>query len=152
VAIVVALRFGAASPAEPSVAEAPPAAMAAPPLPSPEPRSPEAREVQPARTVIERVSPPPVERAGELDSAAARAVLATAAGAAAGCKQAGDPTGSAEVSVTFAPSGRVAAVRVTGAPFQGTRIGGCIAATLRTATVPPFSGDPVVITRDVIVR
>jgi len=85
--------------------------------------------------------------------AAARVALGRAAAAAgSGCKQPDDPAGGGKVSVTFAPSGRVTAARVVGPPFAGTRIGGCIAATFRTATVPPFSGDPVVVTKDVVVR
>jgi hypothetical protein len=75
-----------------------------------------------------------------------------AAGAAASCKQADDPSGSSRVSVTFAPSGRVVSARVVGGPFQGTRTGGCIAAAFRSANVPPFSGDPVVVTKEVVLR
>jgi hypothetical protein len=173
VAIVVALRFGAAAPPEPepSAREAPPATEAAPspPPPAAAPAShPEPREVQPARTVIERAPPAPITTApptavpkpappvpaedGDFDRAAAGTALAKAAAAAAGCKQADDPAGGARVSITFAPSGHVTSARVTGQPFQGTRIGACIAATFHTVIVPPFSGDPVVITKDVNVR
>ena len=96
---------------------------------------------------------PRAAEGAEFDRAAARAALASAAAAASGCKQgADDPTGGGRVSVTFAPSGRVITARVEGAQFQGTRVGGCIAATFRTATVPPFAGDPVVVSKDVIVR
>jgi hypothetical protein len=96
-------------------------------------------------------APPPAE-AGDFVRAAARTVLSRAAGAAAGCKQADDPAGNARVTITFAPSGRVMSARVTGQPYQGTRIGACIAATFHTVTVPPFSGEPVVVTKDVNVR
>jgi len=123
---------------------------------------PPAQPVEPARVPIERPpaeTKPPVEarpapaEGAEFDRGAARAALATAASAAAGCKQGADePAGAGRVTVTFAPSGRVIAARVVGSPFQGTRTGGCIAATFRSASVPPFAGDPVVVTKDVVVR
>lgn len=76
---------------------------------------------------------------------AAISALSTAASAAAGCKQAGGPTGRGRVSVTFAPSGRVTTATVNGPPFAGTSVGGCVAAQFRRATVPPFSGSPVTV-------
>jgi hypothetical protein len=206
VAIVVALRFGAASPPDPVTSEAappdrgtvshasPPAATTSPAEPPPStveaaPASPaptaaavpavasssvgsrhEAgaqRAVEPARTVVEHApvttaeapkptappAPPPAAAGGgDFNVAAARAALARAAGAAAGCKQATDPSGGGRVSVTFAPSGRAMSAQVVGPPFQGTLTGACIAATFRTASVPPFVGDPVVVTKEVTLR
>jgi hypothetical protein len=161
VAVVVALRFGAAAPSPPPpalAAEAAPERTTVAPAPRPPdppaaaPASPgEPRDVQPASTVVPKPAPPASAEAAEIDRAVARAALSKAAGAAAGCKQADDPTGSAKVSVTFAPTGRPMSVRV-GQPFKGTRMGVCIAATFYTVTVPPFSGDPVTITKDMTVR
>ncbi len=138
---------------------------------------PTSRAVEPARVTLgggqalPQTPAPPVERApavppvtaptapphaaegAEFDRGAARAALAAAAAAASGCKTSpDDPVGGARVSVTFAPSGRVITARVESAQFQGTRTGGCIAATFRTAAVPPFAGDPVMVSKDVIVR
>jgi hypothetical protein len=70
-------------------------------------------------------------------------------GQASGCKSAGDPSGVAKVSVTFAPSGRVTQALVTGPPFAGTATGGCIARAFRSASVPPFAGDPQTVTKTV---
>jgi hypothetical protein len=114
-------------------------------------RAPERAAVAPPPPVVPP-PPAPVTEAGEFDRAAARAALARAASAAASCKQADDPVGGGKVSVTFAPSGRVTSARIMGAPFQGTRIGGCIAATFHAVSVPPFTGDPVVVTKDVGIR
>jgi hypothetical protein len=97
------------------------------------------------------IAPPPSSGA-EFDQSAARAALAAAAGRALGCKQPDDPSGGASVSVTFAPSGRVTSSKVTSAPFQGTVMGGCIASAFRSASVPPFEGAPVTVTKNVSIR
>jgi hypothetical protein len=86
---------------------------------------------------------------GPFDKGAANSALAGAVGAAAGCKQPGDPSGNATVVVTFAPSGRVTVANVQGPPFAGTKTGGCIARTLKGASVPPFTGDPVTVQKNV---
>ncbi len=99
------------------------------------------------------VAPPPPPAGGaEFDRSAAIAALSAAAGRAAGCKQPDDPAGGANVSITFAPSGRVTSSKVTTPPFQGTPTGGCIAAAFRAATVPPFEGAPVTVTKNVSIR
>jgi hypothetical protein len=41
---------------------------------------------------------------------------------------------------------------VQGAPFAGTSVGGCIASAFRGARVPPFSGDPVSVTKTVSIN
>ncbi|MCA9646856.1 MAG: DUF4339 domain-containing protein, partial [Myxococcales bacterium] len=48
----------------------------------------------------------PAEAAGPFDVGAARAALASAAAAASSCRKEGDPSGMAQVTITFAPSGR----------------------------------------------
>lgn len=103
-----------------------------------------------APTVV--VVPPPPPAAAEFNKSAAVAALAAAAGRAAGCKQPDGPTGGATVSITFAPSGRVTSSKVTGPPFQGTPVGGCIASAFRSASVPPFDGSPITVTKTVSVR
>lgn len=95
---------------------------------------------------------PPPSSGAEFDKSAATAALAAAAGRAAGCKQADDPAGGATVSITFAPSGRVTSSKVTTPPFQGTKLGGCIASQFRSASVPPFEGAPVSVTKQVTIR
>ena len=98
------------------------------------------------------VPPPPPPAAAEFNKSAAVAALAAAAGRAAGCKQPDGPSGGATVSITFAPSGRVTSSKVTGPPFQGTPVGGCIASAFRSASVPPFDGSPITVTKTVNVR
>jgi hypothetical protein len=71
---------------------------------------------------------------------------------ASGCRSPSDPTGSATVVVTFAPSGRVTRAAVTGEPFAGTTTGGCIASRFRSARVPEFSGDYVTVKKTVTIN
>ncbi|MDI1450837.1 hypothetical protein [Polyangium sp. 6x1] len=88
----------------------------------------------------------------EFNRGAASSALGAAAGRAAGCRAPTDPSGTARVSVTFAPSGRATKAQVNGPPFAGTSTGGCIAAAFRSASVPPFSGDPVTVSKSVTIR
>jgi len=90
---------------------------------------------------------PPASGADEFNKDAARASLSAAAGNAAGCATPDGPKGVAKVQITFATSGRVTQAQILGPPFAGTPVGGCIASAFRRASVPPFSGDPVTITR-----
>jgi predicted Zn finger-like uncharacterized protein len=100
----------------------------------------------PATTATTPAPPPPGEGGGApFDKAAASASIGALKGAAQGCKQPDGPQGNASVSITFAPSGRVTVAMVNGPPFAGTPVGGCIAATFRRASVPPFSGSNVTV-------
>jgi hypothetical protein len=69
-----------------------------------------------------------------------------------GCKQPGEPPGSATVTVTFAPTGRVSSAAVTNTRYAGTRTGNCIVQRLREARVAEFVGAPVTVKRSVAVR
>ncbi|MFO0760620.1 MAG: hypothetical protein U0359_29335 [Byssovorax sp.] len=121
-------------------------------------REPAAEKAPPAaKTAVEKTAPPveappPPPSGADFDKAAAKAALAAAASRALSCKTADDPGGGARVSVTFAPSGRVPRSMVVSAPYQGTAIGGCIAAAFRSASVPPFDGEPVTVTKDLTLR
>jgi hypothetical protein len=88
----------------------------------------------------------------EFDRTAAVSALKAAAAEAASCRKDGDPSGTASVTVTFAPSGRVTSATLSGPPFAGTATGGCIAAAMRRAKVPPFSGDRVTVGKTIVVQ
>lgn len=123
-----------------------PKAQAAPvnPAPSnPEPESPVASDPpeQPAAT-----------GPGPFDSSAAATALGNAANRASSCRQPGDPSGVARVTVTFANTGSATHAIVDGPPFAGTATGGCIAATMRGATVPAFVGDRVTVKKTVVIQ
>ena len=95
-------------------------------------------------------APPP--SGAEFDTTAAGSALSRATGEASACRAPGDPTGTARVTVTFAPSGRVTSAVLSGPPYAGTQTGGCIARTLRNAVVPAFTGVPVQVSRTISIR
>jgi hypothetical protein len=86
------------------------------------------------------------------DASAANASLAEAQARASSCRKPDDPSGVAQVTITFAPSGRVTTAVVAGPPFAGTPTGGCVASTLRSARVPAFVGDPVTVRKTVTIQ
>ncbi len=158
-------------PAEPASATPEPAAPAAKPAapsfasPSPPPSAPRAAEPSRPTSVQDRPAPAPATTkpsstkppkptgpVGPFDRAAAASALSSAASQASSCKKSGDPSGTASVTVTFAPSGRVTSANISGPPFAGTATGGCIASTLRRATVPPFEGDRITVSKTVVIR
>ena len=63
---------------------------------------------------------------GGFSKDAAVAALSVAASQATVCKRPEGPWGSGKALVTFAPSGRVTTANVTGSPFGGTPVGGCV--------------------------
>jgi len=97
-------------------------------------------------------APPAAAPDTEFDRDAARNALASAAAQASACRKEGDPSGTANLTVTFAPSGRVTSAQIQGPPFSGTATGGCIASTMRRANVPAFSGDYVTVSKTIVVQ
>jgi hypothetical protein len=97
-------------------------------------------------------SQPRVTGTEPFNKAAAGAALSQAATQASGCRQAGDPSGTAQVEVTFSPTGRATRAIIGGPPFRGTATGSCIAQTMRTASVPPFAGDLVTVQKRVVIQ
>ncbi len=89
----------------------------------------------------QRSAPPPPP--AELDPNAVEGTLATAAAGTRGCSRPGSPSGLAPFVVVFATTGRATSATVSGPVFPGTAMGGCIAAALRGASIPPFAAGPV---------
>jgi hypothetical protein len=125
-----------ANPGNPGVAPAPP------PPPPPQTASNSFEE-----EIKRSVGKPPPAAAGADPGAGSTAQFDRGAAAAAlgavnvqACKKGDGPTGSGHVSITFSPSGAVSNVVADQPPFQGTAVGGCVAAKFRTARVPAFGG------------
>jgi len=155
--------------------EAPPATHAPAPAPAPTPtevpaKPPEAAPASAPRSALAPPgsSPPPNAGFAELfangarnaddkkggsgqtqhfDENAANRALAAAAFETAKCREPGGPAGRATVVVTFEPSGKASSATVSDPPFAGTSSGACIAAAMKRATVPPFSGLPGTVTK-----
>ncbi len=85
--------------------------------------------------------------AGSFSKDAAVAALSVAASQATVCKKPEGPWGTGKCLVTFAPSGRVTTANVTGAPFAGTPVGGCVSSVFRRAKIPAFNGEPVTVSK-----
>jgi hypothetical protein len=91
-------------------------------------------------------------RLGAFSTTAAKQALDSAsATSASACKKPDGPTGEGRVEVTFMPSGRASKALVGGA-FAGTTVGGCIAKVFRRVLVPGFSGDPVTVSKKVVIK
>ncbi len=86
------------------------------------------------------------------DKSAAGTALNEATAHAAQCRSVSDPSGTALVVVTFAPSGRVTSATISGPPFAGTSVGGCIAGRFRGARVPAFAGEMVTVSKTVVLQ
>jgi len=95
---------------------------------------------------------PAEEELGPFDKNSASAGLTSAGNSASGCREAGDPSATVGITVTFAPSGRVTNAVVDGPPFGGTKTGGCIAKLFRAVRVSPFSGSAVTVHKSFQVR
>lgn len=127
---------------EPTVAAAAPSA---PPTDTAKPDLPKA-------PITIHNAPPPAAPGTEFDRAAAVAALNGAAQQASSCRKEGDPSGTAVLTITFAPSGRVTSAAIQGPPFAGTATGGCIASTMRHASIPAFEGERVTVTKTVVIE
>ncbi len=84
---------------------------------------------------------------GSFNTGAASQALSVAASQTSICKKPDGPTGAGKVQVTFAPSGRATTANVVSGPYGGTAVGGCISGVFKRAKVPPFSGDPVTVSK-----
>jgi hypothetical protein len=88
---------------------------------------------------------------GKFDHDAAEKALAPAFAKAAGCHNKGDPVGSANLTISVAPSGQVLSVTVA-QPFATTFTAECIRNALRDASVPPFQGSPGRLAHSISIR
>lgn len=82
---------------------------------------------------------------GSLDLAAADDAIVDAAARASSCRRPEQPQKRATVTVTFAPSGRVASANIAGIRFAGVGLRNCMGATFLGARVPAFNGPSVTV-------
>jgi len=128
----------------PRLAAAPPAAVRTPAAAAPAMAKAPSPEPDPADLPL--VLPPlPPKPQVAFDRAAAAVAIANGGLRAASCRKDGAGSAAVPVSVTFAPSGSVISVRVTGGALVGTAERGCVAAALRGAHVSAFDGEPVAV-------
>jgi hypothetical protein len=135
--------------------------------PTSKPAEPPAAEVEPSRGDLLKAinaaagaSPPaggaatPPQQAAAsadlpaFDRGAAQAALSNLAASISACGD-GATTGRSGVTVTFAPGGGASQVTLDPGPLTGTAPGRCVVQVFRGAKVPPFSGSPVPVHRNV---
>ncbi len=111
---------------------------------APEPPSP--------APVHEPPPPQPIRAPGErepFDREAVRSALAAASTRAGACPS--TVTGRGRILVTYEPDGRVTDVTV-GPPFEASNAAPCILEAFRHATIPPFSGASVTVSKSFFIR
>jgi hypothetical protein len=110
-------------------------------------RAPDAEEAKkPSRESVE----PSTQAA--FDASAARESIVAAASRAQSCRAPDGPKGTSSVLITFAPSGRVTQTVVADPPLAGTTVGGCVAAAMRSASVPAYNGERVTVSKRVTIE
>jgi hypothetical protein len=68
------------------------------------------------------------------------------------CDLWGRATGTAQLFVTFAPSGSVSEARLVGEPIASAAVARCILHHVRGSTLPPFAGPPITVSRKITLR
>jgi predicted Zn finger-like uncharacterized protein len=120
--------------------------VGAPPPPPPPPQQTASNSFEDEMKKSLGKAPPAATGGGETGGGSSAQFDRGAAAAALGavnvqaCKKGDGPTGSGHVSITFSPNGSVSNVVADQPPYQGTAVGGCVAAKFRSARVPAFGG------------
>jgi hypothetical protein len=68
------------------------------------------------------------------------------------CDLWGCPKGTAQLFMTFEPSGRVKQARLVGEPIASAAVARCILHHARAATVPAFDGPAFTVSRTITLR
>jgi hypothetical protein len=63
--------------------------------------------------------------------------------------QRGRAGGTAELFITFSPSGKVSEARLVGEPIASAPVGRCILDYARAIFLPPFDGPPFTVSRTI---
>lgn len=100
----------------------------------------DAKEASESAAPLPSASATPPAKGPRFNPKLAQGALSVAAARAKACRKAGTPAGTAVAMVTFAPSGQVENVAVTGGKLAGTEAATCIADALGRAHVPAFVG------------
>ncbi len=112
-------------------------------------RAPSVPIVGPSASASSTSAPSPGGPDGFDYAAADKALRAAAKMAEGQCAKTDGPSGSVTVTVTFGPDGIVRSASVSNASVRGTPVGRCIEALFMRAKVPPYSGQPVTLSRSV---
>jgi hypothetical protein len=136
-----ALSEGAARPNDEDLA-AKDGSNGTPSLPSTAPRRRE-------KKVLDATSAAPPPAAPPFDKATMSRALSSAVQKAEQCDLWGRATGTAQLFVTFAPSGSVSEAHLVGEPLASAAVARCILHHVRASTLPPFAGPPITVSRKI---
>jgi len=117
--------------------------------------TPSLRSTAPRRRgkkAVEATSAPPPSAAPPFDKATMSRALSSAVQKAEQCDLWGRATGTAQLFVTFAPSGSVSEARLVGEPIASAAVARCILHHVRASTLPPFAGPPITVSRKITLR
>jgi 2-oxoglutarate dehydrogenase E2 component (dihydrolipoamide succinyltransferase) len=132
----------AADPVLPAAAPAQPIAEPVAPKPEPEPAAARTQpETASAGTVPPYVKAPVVLHRTRLQIRAAQ-----------NCHRGGRAVGTAEVFLTFDPSGRVSEARLEGEPIASAPVARCVLDAVRAVRIPKFVGAPFTISESITLR
>ena len=106
---------------------------------------------EPTRALEASAFKTPTSKGGKVSEGALVSALNAISHEAGSCVS-DDVSGAADISLTFAPSGRVTSTRVESGPFVGNEAGSCIARVLRKVTVPAFHGKAVTVHKTIRIR
>lgn len=102
------------------------------------------------RAVPSGSAAPAVPFPDDFDQSAAEKALGSASKSARqSCRDPDSPSGVAIASVTFGSNGTAKSASVTNAPFKGTPVGRCVETWFMRMAIPPFTGNPVSMSRSV---
>jgi len=102
--------------------------------------------------IVGLAQPDPVLPAGpSFDTPSAGVVLERAAGRAVSCQEPAGPSGRGRVKVLYQPNGHASSALVS-EPFHDTSVGRCLVGLFMATQVPPFGGDPVIVSKTFTVR
>jgi hypothetical protein len=101
------------------------------------------------KKLLAAMSAAPPSAAPPFDKATMSRALSSAVQKAEQCDLWGRATGSAQLFVTFAPSGSVSEAHLVGEPLASAAVARCILHHVRTSALPPFAGPPITVSRKI---
>lgn len=86
------------------------------------------------------------------DESKLKQIMSVAVQKAEQCDRWGRATGTAELFITFAPSGKVKGARLSGEPIASAPVARCILHHARANSLPPFAGSTFTVSRKITLR
>jgi hypothetical protein len=105
-----------------------------------------------AATSVVAEAPPPSQPVAHYDEVVLKQVVRWALRNAGECHKEGRAVGTAELFITFEPSGKVSEARLVGEPVASAPVARCVLDYARTIMLPPFEGPAFTVSRTLTLR